>query len=216
MSAPGPDVMLLSTPARHRAARGFSLIELIVVLGLAAVLSAMAVPMMKAILGDFSLTGDARGVSSAVSLAKLRAAASFSQARVFVDLDGKTYRVELWQKTPPKWVTEGGIKRLSTTVNFGFGIVGSAPPFSQATIVQASECVNDLGAAIGRTACILFNSRGIPVDPGGAPPSVGAPTGNDAVYLTDAAAVYAVTISATGLIKLWRSLRTANPSWVLQ
>ena len=49
---------------------------------------------------------------------------------------------------------------------------------------QASECVNDLGAAIGQTACILFTSRGIRVDPGGAPPSVGAPTGNDAVYLS--------------------------------
>ena len=215
MGAPGPDVILHST-ARHRAARGVSLIELIVVVGLAGVISAMAVPMMKAVLGDFSLTGDARGVSSAVSLAKLRAAASFSQARVFVDLGGKTYRVELWQKTPPTWVTEGGIKALSTSVNFGFGVVGSAPPFSQATIGQASECVTELGAAIGQTACILFNSRGIPVAPGGAPPSVGAPTGNDAVYLTDAAAVYAVTISATGLIKLWRSIRTATPSWVLQ
>ena len=61
------------------------------------------------------------------------------------------------------------------------------------------------GAAIGNTSCILFNSRGIPVDPAGAPPAVGAPTGNDAMYLTDGTAVYGETISATGLIKLWRT-----------
>ena len=196
--------------------RGFSLIELMMVVAVVAVISAIAVPMMKNTLGEFSLTGDARALSSAVSLAKLRAAANFSQARVFVDLDGKSYHVETWQQMPPTWVTESGTRTLSMNVTFGFGVVGTAPPFSQAAIVQASECVTDLGAAMGNTACILFNSRGIPVDPAGAPPAVGAPTGNDAFYLTDGTAVYGVTLSATGLIKLWRTYPTATPSWVLQ
>jgi Tfp pilus assembly protein FimT len=187
-----------------------------IVVGLIGVISAIAVPMMKNTLGDFSLTGDARALSNAVSLAKLRAAATFSQSRVFVDLTDKSYHVETWQKAPPAWVAEGGTRTLSTSVAFGFGVVGTAPPFSQAAIVQASECVTDMGAAIGNTACILFNSRGIPVDPAGAPPAVGSPTGNDAVYLTDGTAVYGVTISATGLIKLWRTFPTATPSWFLQ
>jgi hypothetical protein len=172
--------------------------------------------MMKNTLGDFSLTGDARALSNAVSLAKLRAASTFSQARVFVDLDGRSYHVETWQKTPPAWVSEGGTRTLSADDTFGFGVVGTAPPFSQAVIIQASACVTSEGAAIGSTACILFNSRGIPVDPAGAPPAVGAPTGNDVLYLTDGLAVYGVTLSATGLIKLWRTNPTATPSWVLQ
>ena len=108
------------------------------------------------------------------------------------------------------------MRTLSGGVTFGFGVVATAPPFSQAAIVQASACVTDAGVAIGNTACILFNSRGIPVDPAGAPPAVGAPTGNDALYLTDGAAIYGETISATGLIKLWRNNRTVTSSWILQ
>ena len=210
-----PQAMKSST-VRWRAERGVSLIELIMVVGFIGVISAIAVPMMKNTLSDFSLTGDSRSLSNSVSLAKLRAAASFSQARLFVDLAGRSYHVETWQKAPPTWVTEGGTMTLSTNVTFSFGVVGTAPPFSQAAIVQASECVTDAGAAIANSACILFNSRGIPVDPAGAPPAVGSPTGNDAVYLTDGTAVFGVTISATGLIKLWRSSPTVTPTWVLQ
>jgi len=197
-------------------ATGMSLLELIVVVGIIAVISAIAVPMTKNSLGDFTLSGDARSLTNAVSLAKLRAASDFSQARVFVDLAGKSYHVETWNKTGAAWVTEGGTTTLASTDSFSFGVVGTAPPNSQAVIGQASACVTNLGAAIGGTACVLFNSRGIPVDPAGAPPAVGAPTGNYALYLTDGTAVYGVTLWATGLIKLWRTNPTATPSWVLQ
>ena len=90
--------------------------------------------------------------------------------------------------------------------------VGAAPLNTQAPIGQAPPCVTRLGAAIANTSCILFNSRGIPVDSAGAPPAVGAPTGNDAIYLTDGTAVFGVTISATGLIKLWRTNPRAAPT----
>jgi prepilin-type N-terminal cleavage/methylation domain-containing protein len=198
--------------------RGFSLLEVLIVVGLSTVIAAIAVPMMKNTLGDFKLSGDARGLTNAVSLAKLRAASNFSQSRVFVDLNARSFRVETWQKTPlpAAWVTEGGIATLSAGDTFGFGVVGAAPPNTQAAISQSAACVDNAGAAIGNTACILFNSRGIPVAQAGAPPAVGAPTGNNAVYLTDGTAVFGVTLSATGLIKLWRSNPVAAGSWVLQ
>jgi len=181
------------------------------------VIAAIAVPMMKNTLGDFKLSGDARGLNSAVSLAKLRAASDFSQARLFVDLGARTFHVETWSKTavPNDWVTEGGITTLSASDTFSFGAAASAPPNTQAAIGQASPCVTRLGVAIGSTACILFNSRGIPVDPAGAPPAVGAPTGDDALYITDGMAVYSITLSATGLIKLWRT-NAAATSWAMQ
>jgi Tfp pilus assembly protein FimT len=181
------------------------------------VIAAIAVPMMKNTLGDFKLSGDARGLTNSVSLAKLRAAADFSQARLFVDLNARSFHVETWQKTGvPAWVTEGGTATLATNDTFSFGAVAAAPANTQAVIGQAAACVNDAGVVIGNTACILFNSRGIPVSQAGAPPAVGAPTGNYALYLTDGTAVYGVTLSATGLIKLWRTKPTAAPSWVLQ
>jgi hypothetical protein len=105
---------------------------------------------------------------------------------------------------------------LSTNDTFSKGVVATAPPFTQTPIAQAPNCVTALGVAIANTACILFNSRGIPVDASGAAPLVGAPTANDALYLTDGATVYGVTVSATGQIRLWRTNPTSAPSWVQQ
>ena len=197
---------------------GFSLLEVLMVVGISTVVAAIAVPMMKNTIGDFKLSGDARALSNAVSLAKLRAASDFSQSRLYVDRDARSYHVEVWSKTavPPDWVTEGGLTSLSTSDIFSFGVVGAAPPNTQAAIAQAPPCVTRLGAAIANTSCILFNSRGIPVDAAGVPPAVGAPTGNDAIYITDNMAVFGVTISATGLVKLWRTNPWAAPAWVLQ
>jgi len=197
---------------------GFSLLEVLMVVGISTVVAAIAVPMMKNTIGDFKLSGDARALTNAVSLAKLRAASDFSQSRLYVDRDARSYHVEVWSKTavPPDWVTEGGLTSLSTSDIFSFGVVGAAPPNTQAAIAHAPACLTRLGAAIVNTSCILFNSRGIPVDSAGVPPAVGAPTGNDAIYITDNTAVFGVTISATGLIKLWRTNPWAAPAWVLQ
>ena len=175
-------------------------------------------PMMKNTIGDFKLSGDARGLTNAVSLAKLRAASDFSQSRLYVDRDDRSFHVEVWSKTavPPDWVTEGGVISLSSGDSFGFSVVATAPPNTQNAIGQAPPCLTRLGAAIANTSCILFNSRGIPVDSNGVPPAVGAPTGNDAIYLTDNTAVFGATISATGLSKLWRTNPRAAPDWVLQ
>jgi prepilin-type N-terminal cleavage/methylation domain-containing protein len=196
---------------------GFSLLELLLVVGLTTVIAAIAVPMMSNTIGDFRIRGDARALNSAVSLAKLRAASAFTQTRLYVDLSANTFHVESWQKTgTPAWVTEGGTTTLSTNDTFSQGVVATPPSSTQTTIGQAANCVGTTGTAIANTACVLFNSRGIPVAASGAPPNVGAPTGNDALYVTDGTAVYGVTVSATGQIQLWRTKPLATPSWVLQ
>jgi prepilin-type N-terminal cleavage/methylation domain-containing protein len=202
-------------PNRRQA--GFSLLELLMVVGLTTVIAAIAVPMMSNTIGDFRIRGDARALNSAVSLAKLRAASAFTQTRLYVDLSANTFHVESWQKTgTPAWVTEGGTTTLSTNDTFSQGVVATPPSSTQTTIGQAANCVGTTGTAIANTACVLFNSRGIPVAASGAPPNVGAPTGNDALYVTDGTAVYGVTVSATGQIQLWRTKPLATPSWVLQ
>jgi len=51
----------------------------------------------------------------------------------------------------------------------------------------------------------MFNSRGIPVD------STWSPTPTGALYVTNGNSVSGVTVSATGLTKIWRSdASTAN------
>jgi hypothetical protein len=54
----------------------------------------------------------------------------------------------------------------------------------------------------------MFNSRGVPVD------NTFAPTASDAVYVTDGSAVYGITVSATGMIRSWRTPPAASPTWV--
>ncbi len=191
---------------------GFSLLEVMVVVALTGIVAAIAVPMMSNSLGNFRLSGDARGLLNAVSLARMQAASNFSQTRIYVDLSGGTYHTEL-KPSGGTWAAQGATTYLaSSNESYGFGVVGTPPANTQTTISQAPQCLNNASpaVAISGTACIVFNSRGIPVD------SNGAPYGADALYLTDGTAVYGVTVSATSTIKLWRTTPTSTPNWVAQ
>jgi hypothetical protein len=98
-------------------------------------------------------------------------------------------------------------------VRFGFDTITQAPPNSQLVIGQSPVCTNDAGGNVANTACITFNSRGMPVT--NALPPAGAVTGNSGLYITDGSAVYGTTVSMTPLIKSWWSPVRDN-SWVRQ
>jgi prepilin-type N-terminal cleavage/methylation domain-containing protein len=191
---------------------GFSLMEMIVVVGLIAVISAIAVPLFNNAIAGFRLSGDARSIANSASVAKMRAASDFSRVRLYIDLNAKTHKLQVFDKTSATccWVTQGGETSLSSGVSFSYGVVTESPANTQGPIAQAPLCVDDAGVDIGNTACIMFNSRGVPVGNG---PSF-SPTGVDAVYVTDGHAVYGVTIAATGLVRMWRTLPVAVPQWV--
>jgi len=191
---------------------GFSLVEMVAVAAVLTTLAALVVVVLGNLAGHYRVSGDARGVSNSVAVAKLRAASLFTKTRVYVTLASRTYEIQTWQKnaTPPVWATEGSATSLSTGVTFGFSSVGTPPPNTQTTIGQAAPCKDNGGADISGTACILFNSRGLPVD------ATGAPTGIGAIYLTDNVSVYAVTVSATGMPRFWRTVTNGSPSWALQ
>lgn len=178
---------------------GFSLIEILAAVAVLAVVTAMAVPLTEQKISSLRVRGDARGIFDDVRLAKMRAASDFTRARIYVDLAANTYRLDTWQKTgTPGWVTQGGTATLSTGVTFGFGSL-TAPPSTLASLAQAPVCEDDSGTAIANTACVIFNSRGTPID------DAGAPTALDAVFLTDGVAVYGITVSATGMSGFWWS-----------
>ena len=197
-----------------RGRRGFSLLEMIFTLAISMVLMAIAAPMMGNALGYYRLSGDARALSNAISVAKMRAASDFTQARLFVDLTAG-YHLETFKKTPApgSWTVEGGTTNLSGAETFSFGGLATAPTNTQTVITQgvtgSVQCKNAAGANIANSVCILFNSRGIPVD------TTGAPTGAGALYITDGAAVYGITISATGSIITWQS-PASTASWLKQ
>ena len=184
--------------------------ETIAVVTLVAVTSVITMPMVANALANFRLSGDTRSVSNAIALAKMRAASNFSRVRLYVDLTGRTHHIEVWDKTASQWTAVGGLTSLSTNTQFSYGVVSIPPPSTQDTIAQAPACTNDAGAVIDATGCVIFNSRGVPIDITGAPTALGA------LYLTDSRAVNAVTVSATGMTRVWSANPVSTPTWMLQ
>jgi prepilin-type N-terminal cleavage/methylation domain-containing protein len=197
---------------RSRPDAGFTILELLMVVAVIGIIGAFAVPMFGRTMAAFRLTGDARSLSNAMAVAKIRAAANFSRVRLYVDLVEGTHHLETLDRSvdPDHWTIEGGSTYLSPFVSFAYSPVTAPPPNTQAVIGQAPPCTTDDGDPIANTACIMFNSRGTPVD------ASGAPTAEGALYISDGTAVFTTVVAATGMIRLWRTLPTATPSWVLQ
>ena len=211
--------LVRKTPYKNARQRGFTMLEIVIVITVGIILTAMAIPTITSLVRGYRSVGDARSLSEEVSLAKMRAAADFTQARVFADLSTNEYRVEVWNRTSSCWQTEGDNQcssnytspntppstLLLTTVTFGYGSISSPPNGTQATLGQAPACQTDAQTTsqsagnVANSACVVFNSRGIPVD------NTLAATSNDALYATDNNSVYGVTILATGLIQTWRT-----------
>jgi prepilin-type N-terminal cleavage/methylation domain-containing protein len=187
---------------------GFTIVELLVVLAIAGVIAAIALPSATRTLADVRLHNDAGGIQNLTSLAKMRAAAKYTRVRLYCDLGAETYVLQDWNKAAGTWVAEEGAQTLSPNVDFSFDTLAAPPDDTQAAIGQASACKADDGVAdLANTACIVFNSRGIPVD------ANGNPDGNGAIYVTDhSTGVYGITISATPLVRLWWS-PTTTVAW---
>jgi type II secretory pathway pseudopilin PulG len=206
---------------KTRAARGFTTLELLIVVVISLVAAGMAVPGYTSITRYLRIAGDARNLNGLIAEAKMRAAQDYTHARVYADLNANTFHLDVWDKAgnsgagcwktegdplPNRCFTTGGgspVQPLSTGVVFGFGTAVGGGLNPQTTIQQAPAC-NTLaagmtgGSADANSACIEFNSRGVPVGAGNSPIQIPS-----ALYVTDTDEVYGVTIIATGFMQQW-------------
>jgi prepilin-type N-terminal cleavage/methylation domain-containing protein len=211
----------------RRPRAGFTMIEIMIVVFISVVLVGITVPLYSTITATLRASGDLRDLSGLTAQAKMRAASDFTHARVYADLSGNTFQLEVWNKTGSCWVAYsdptntcltntgsapgGTVNNLAAGDTFGFGSLSTPPTVGQTTVGQAGQCQDKNGSAISNTACILFNSRGIPIDP-----TTLAPRGDDALYITNGTVVNGVTVAATGSIQTWTSGTASGSTWSAQ
>jgi len=209
----------MNRAALKRRQRGFSLVELLIVIVISLTLGTLAVMGYQRALEYLRVQGDIRDLNGLVGQAKMRAAADFTHARAYADLAGNTFHLETWNKAGNGgvgcWQTlndnanactiaASPVQPLAQGDTFGFGAITTAPPNTQAVFGQAPLCDDGNGGTIPNTACIVFNSRGLSVPIIAATISTtGAPTPNGAFYITNGKIVNALTVSPTGLVQSW-------------
>ena len=204
--------MLVALPGGVRRAQsdlGYSLIEVMATMAILGVLGAFTVPMVSSTASGVKLRDHANAIADLVGLAKLRATSDFSRSRLYADLAGGSYAIQTWDAGTGDWVNEQAPVRLPSGIRFGWGAIDEPPPNTQQELAFGAACVDKDEAAIAQTACIMFNSRGIPIN------KDNAPQGGNAFYLTDGTGVRGITVTATPLIRRWWSSANAA-GWVRQ
>jgi Tfp pilus assembly protein FimT len=191
----------------HKRQAGFSTIELMVSLGILFTVAGFVVPSITTVTRMYRMQGDARSLAVDLNLARMRAAGDYSHARAYIDLNGNTFHVEVWNKVGGCWQTDGDanactqttspVTLLATGDSFGFGSISAGPTTATATIAQAPACKTGVagtspGTDIANTACIEFNSHGYPVD------STNTLIASDAIYITSSQKVFFVVTAPIG------------------
>lgn len=195
---------------RNQSQAGFSFIEIMALLGILSTLLAVVLPISRSVAQIFSVSGDARNINASLGLARMLAASQNTHGRLYADLSGNTFHVEVWNKTANCWQTDGDtpnactqanspVTSLAQGVTFGFGSLTQGPTPPTNTITQAPSCNTGVagtnpGTAIANTACIEFSSRGFAIDP------TGALVISEAIYVqADAGTrIYAATVGEAG------------------
>ncbi|HYK90660.1 MAG TPA: GspH/FimT family pseudopilin [Acidobacteriota bacterium] len=173
--------------------RGFSLAELCIMVSMMAILVSLSVPVASNMLRDFQLLADVRNIATSVTYAKLRATSGMTHYQLTFNISENTWSVNKLNKSTNAYEVEGDTKQLS------MGAAHSGITF------KSSSSYAPTGFPTSSSTSITFNSRGIPIDGGSTPPN--------ALYISNAGADYAVTVSLSGKVQLWRY---RNSQWTPQ
>lgn len=165
---------------------GFSVVELLIVLTMLSILSAVAIPSLSSAMRDMQFVSDARNVSSALGYARLKAKSMMNPYRVEFDLNDNQWSVKRYDSASDSWVLEQAVNELSSGVsNSGITLTKGAG-------------TSPTGFPETSSTDITFNSRGIPV-------SGTTPTSNNIIYISRSDTdYYAITVTLTGKVQVWK------------
>ena len=165
---------------------GFSLVEVLIGLMMFAVLSALAVPILSSSIRNMQLFADAQNISTTMSSARLNAKSSMTPYRMSFDLDNNQWRLERLNPNTGQFELQQDVHQLSS------GVTGSGITFLQKSLSHPGT----FPSLSSQT--ITFNTRGIPVD------GFNVPTSNNIIYLSNRGIDFAITISLTGKVQVWK------------
>lgn len=196
----------VSSLARKHArnARGFSLIQLLVVVAIFILVAAIALPSFLSSSRPMRLRNDAHALANLITMARMRASTEFAHVEVSCTTNvTPAYCVlESSQFPNPTSFVAGSEPQqiyLSTGVSFGIPPTINTNVTNQSVAYQGDAAENT--PTVTTNPVIPFNSRGLPVDAA----TGGTPTGDYALYLVDQTGnYYAVSVNQTGHPSLYR------------
>ncbi|NLV30449.1 MAG: prepilin-type N-terminal cleavage/methylation domain-containing protein [Acidobacteria bacterium] len=160
--------------------RGFSLVELLIMMAMMAVLAAFSVPMLTSSMRDMRMMADAKNIATTVNYARMSAASQMTCYRMTFDLDNNAWSLSKLNRSTDNYEIEQSANILSE------GVAGSGITF------KTDSDGGPAGFPTSSASVVTFNSRGIPVE------------GARVLYISNQKEDYAVTVSLTGKVQFWR------------
>ncbi len=163
--------------------KGFTIIELSMVLVITAVMAAVAIPILTDSMHSVQLESEARKIASAMSYAKLGAVSGMTNYELSFDIDQNQWSLSRLNKSldPPSYEFEQQANGLADGIN------DSGIAFKSYT----DKTPQPDGFGTTSSQLITFSPRGIPDSAG-------------IVYLSNEELDYAVSVSIVGKVQIWK------------
>ena len=166
---------------------GYSLIELLVLLAMIAILSGFAIPILSSSMRDMQLTADTRNIASSLNYARLKATSLMTPYQIQFDLDNNQWSVWKFDRATSSFQPEP----MQDTNELSRGMASSGINF----VATSSSHPGTFPTSSSTT--VTFNTRGMPVNGT-------TPTADNIVYISRDNADYAITVSITGKVQIWK------------
>jgi len=174
---------------------GFTMVEILIVLGIMGVIAAFALPSAINFVKAYRLHADASAIASQLNVTRFRATSQYKPYRLTFDVTNGLYSMQ-------RLTTAYG----SPTTELSLGLQPNIRMLSTCPVTATPGTIGSTFTGISTS--IYFNTRGLPVD------NTPAPTNNNVIYLANDYNLYdAVTVSLGGRITIW-NYSTTTSTWV--